>query len=86
MRELLANGLITLLEAINWEPKVKPSWWNDADYCDFHNNKVHKMNDCMQLKHLVQYLIENKKVYVEGHQTNNYHSAFKIPLPNYEKG
>lgn len=40
----------------------------------------------MQLKHLVQDLIDNKIIFVEGPQTNVDHGAFKNPLPNYEKG
>lgn len=85
MREFITNRLITLPETRNWEPKVKPSWWNDADYCNFYKNKGHKTNDYMQLKHLIQDLIEAKKVFVKGQQTNNDHSAFTNPLPNYEK-
>lgn len=64
MRELIANELITLPKARNWKPKVKPSWWNDVDYCNFHKNKGHKTNDCIQLKHLVQDLIDSKKVFI----------------------
>lgn len=85
-KELLTAKVITLPEARNLEPQVKSPWWNDAHFCDFHQNKGHKTNDYMQLKHLIQDLIDNKTIFVEGLQTNNDHRAFKNPLPNYEKG
>lgn len=40
----------------------------------------------MQLKHLVQDLIDRKEISIEGPQTNVDHGAFKNPLPNYKKG
>lgn len=46
LKMLIANKLITLLEERNFEPKVKPSWWNDNHYCDFHRNKGHQTNAC----------------------------------------
>lgn len=38
------------------------------------------------MKHLIQNLIDNGTITVDGHKTNESHLAFKTPLPNYEKG
>lgn len=86
LKELLDEKLIQLQEARNWDPQVKPSWWNDLHYYHYHQNKGHMTKNCWQLKHAVQDLIDQKKVFVEGHQTNKYHTMFKNPLPNYHKG
>ena len=33
LRKLIIKKLITLPKVRDFEPKVKPSWWNDDDYC-----------------------------------------------------
>lgn len=40
----------------------------------------------MKLRHVIQDLIEEGRVKVDGHYTNNDHKAFQTPLPSYEKG
>jgi len=88
LRKLITNNLITLPSAREYEPKVKPHWWNDNDFYDYHQNRGHKTNDCISLKHIIQDLIEQNKISVNeqshGHTSNNDHQAFKDPLPNYE--
>lgn len=86
LKTLLANKLITLPEARDFEPKVKPTWWNDNHYCDFHRNKGHQTDDCQWLKHVIEDLIDNGVITVDGHKTNELHTTFETPLPNYEKG
>lgn len=81
-RELLANKLITLPNMRDFEPQVKPPWWNDAHYCEYHINKGHCTNDRLRLKNLFQDLIDNGNIMVDGHKTNDDHEAFKSPLPN----
>jgi hypothetical protein len=44
------------------------------------------MNNYQELRNLVQDLIDNGTITIEGHHTNNNHQAFKNPLPNYQKG
>jgi hypothetical protein len=44
------------------------------------------MSSCMQLKHKIQDLIDQKIIQIEGLQTNVDHGVFKNPLPNYDKG
>ena len=40
----------------------------------------------MQFKHVVQDLIENGKLEIDGLKTNFDHTTFKEPFPKYEKG
>lgn len=86
LKTLLANKLIVLPEARSYEPPVKPNWWNDNHFCNYHQNKGHQTNDCQRLKHLIQDLIDNGTITVDSHKTNESHLAFKTPLPNYDKG
>lgn len=70
----------------DFEPKVKPTWWNDNHYCDYHRSKGHQTNDCQRLKCIFQELIDNEVITIDGYKTNELHMMFKTPLPNYEKG
>lgn len=38
------------------------------------------------MRHVIQDLIEEGKVKVDGHHKKNDHKAFQTPLPSYEKG
>lgn len=49
-----------------FELKVKPTWWNDNEFCEYHRNKGHKTNNCHKLKNIIQYLIGNSEIKVEG--------------------
>lgn len=86
LKTLLANKLITLPEVRDFEAMVKPAWWNDNHFCKYHQSKGHQTNYCQYLKHVIQDLIDNKVITVDGHTTNESHTTFKTPLPNYEKG
>ena len=46
LRKLITRKLITLPEVRDYEPTVKPSWWRDEDYCEYHRGKGHNTNDC----------------------------------------
>lgn len=70
----------------NFEPQVKPPWWNESHYCDYHRNKGHNTNNCMRLKNIVQDMIDKGDIMVDDHKTNGDHEALKNPLPNYNKG
>ncbi|GLJ31915.1 hypothetical protein SUGI_0642360 [Cryptomeria japonica] len=84
-RELLAHKILSLPPISNYEPQIKPPWWNDSHYCDYHRNKGHQMNNCMRLKHMVQDMIDRGDLTIDGLKTNGDHGAFKNPLPNYNK-
>lgn len=68
------------------DPKVKPNWWRENEYCKFHQKKGHTMNNCMKFKYEIQDLMDVGKIVVGNHTTNANHKAFKYPLSNYEKG
>lgn len=86
LRTLVANKIITLPDLRPYEPQVKLNWWNDSHHCEYHRNKGHKTNECMKLKHLVQDLIDDGTIKIEGPQNNEDHTAFKNPFLNHEKG
>ena len=46
----------------------------------------HNIENCGRFKHIVQDLIENGKLEIDGLNTNANHITFKEPLPKYEKG
>lgn len=69
--------------ANNIKMPTKPSWWNGVHCYEYHRNKGHRTNGCQRLKNLVQDILDKGDIMVEGH---NDHKAFKIPLPNYDKG
>lgn len=70
----------------DFEPQVKPPWWNDTHHCEYHRRKGHRSNDCLRLKNLVQDLLDKGDITVDGHKTNDDHVAFRNPLLNYDKG
>lgn len=86
LKTLLDNKINMLLESRPWETQIKKRWWNDNHYSKFHRNKGHKTNEYMKHKHIIQDLIDNDKIKVYGHQSNNDHNEFKEPWPRYEKG
>lgn len=54
LKMLLANQIITFPN--NSRPynlEIKPKWWNNNYYCDYHRNKGHKNNECMKIKNLI---------------------------------
>ena len=70
----------------DYELTVKPSWWQDEDYYEYHRGKGHKTNDCQKLKNVIQDLVESGEVKINGHTTNDTHTIFKDPLLDHEKG
>lgn len=70
----------------DFEPQVKLSWWNDAHYCEYHRNKWHRTHNFLRLKNLVQDLLNNSDIMIDGHKNNDDHEAFKNQIPNYDKG
>lgn len=87
LKTLLANKLLMLLDNSRpYDPEVKPKWWRENEYCEYHHNKGHPTKNCMKLKHDIQDLLDASKIVVGNHTTNADHKAFKEPLPSYEQG
>lgn len=85
-KKLVANKVITIPDFPQYEPKVKPNWWNDDEYCEFHKSKGHKTRNCHRLKNNIQDLIDRGDIEIEGHSSNQEHEMFKEPLPKHDKG
>ena len=75
LNTLISNRIITLPYNYKpYEPKVKPKFWNDNQYCIYDRNKGHKTKNYMKLKYIIQDLIE-----VDGLITNTDHKVFNEP-------
>lgn len=77
--------MITFPEERNYEPQVKPPWWNDNHFCDFHRNKGHHIDNCQRLKHVIQDLIDNGVIKVDGHTTNESHITLRLHFQSMRK-
>ncbi|GLJ07896.1 hypothetical protein SUGI_0076310 [Cryptomeria japonica] len=85
-KKLVANKIITIPDFPPYEPIVKPNWWNDDEYCEFHKIKGHKIGNYHQLKNIIQDLIDRGDIEIEGHSSNQEHKMFKEPFPKHDKG
>lgn len=73
----------------NYEPQVKPLWWRDNEYCEFHKGRGYKTNNCHRLKDIIQDLVDWGEIEVDGYNkktSNKDHTMLKNPLLSYEKG
>ena len=85
--KILAHNLVHPYDAAKFcIPEVKPWWWDEKAYCKLHNGIGHDIENYGRFRHIVQDLIENGKLEVDGLNTNADHIAFKETLPKYEKG
>ncbi|GLJ28438.1 hypothetical protein SUGI_0559540 [Cryptomeria japonica] len=85
-KKLVANKIITIPDNHPYEPKVKPNWWNDDEYCEYHKRKEHKIGNCHSLKNIIQDLIDRGDIEIEGHSSNQEHDMFKEAFPKSGKG
>jgi hypothetical protein len=53
---------------------------------DFHRCEGHLTRNCIQLKHKIQDLVDQKIIEIEEPQRKTNHGVLKNPLPNYDKG
>lgn len=84
---LLQHKILSPLDNTRpYNPHPHPLWWNETSYCEYHQNKGHKLLNCVNLCHKIQNLIDNGDIVVDGHNTNADHKAFKEPFPTYDKG
>lgn len=60
LKTLVANNINKLLDNCRpYETNVKPKWWSDNHYYDYHRNKANKKGKSIKLKHLIQDHIDN---------------------------
>lgn len=83
---MVANKLITIPDNPPYEPKVKPAWWNNDEYCEYHKSKGHTIGICHKLKNVIQDIINKGDIEVDGHTSNEKHVMFKEPFPKHDKG
>ncbi len=83
---LIANNLAHPQDlAKHYIPDVKPHWQDEKAFGKFQNGIGHDIQNYWKLKHIIQDLIENGKLKVDGLNNNANHKAFKKPFPKYEK-
>ena len=61
----------------SYDPQPRPPWWNETSYCEYHQNKGHKVGNCINLRHKIQDMIDDGDLVVDGHHKNLDHKAFK---------
>ena len=86
-KTLLQNKLIFPLDntrPYNLQPWLP--WWNETSFYEYHQNKGHKTENCINLHHKIQDLIDDGDIVVDGRNENINHKAFKEPFSSYEKG
>ena len=86
LKTLLANNLLTLPPHCPSEVVVKPSWWREDHFCEYHWNRGHNTKKNFQLKDAIQDLIDSGTMFTNGLAKNFDHKVFKTPLLDYDKG
>lgn len=86
-KTLLQHKLISPMDNLHsYDPQPRPPWWNETSYCEYHQNKGHKVGNYINLRHKIQDMIDNGDLVVDGHHKKSDHKAFKESFPPYEKG
>ena len=83
----LAKRYLTLLD--NSHPfnfLVKPDWWKEDHFYNYHRSKGHNTNNYFKHKDAIQDLIDRGTVVMDGLVKKYDHKAFKMPLLEHEKG
>lgn len=70
LNKLFAKKIITLPDNQPFDPKINPLWWNENEFCEYHKSNNHKTSNCHKLKNLIQDLIDNGAIEVDGHTSN----------------
>lgn len=66
-----------------YDPQLRPKWWNKNAYYEYHQNKSHKTNNNINMRHKIQDLIDDADIVVGGHNKNLDHKSFTEPFPPY---
>ena len=69
-----------------YDPQPRQPWWNETSYYEYHQNKGHKVGNCINLCHKIQDMIDDGDPVVDGHHKNSNHKEFKEPFMPYKKG
>lgn len=85
-KKLVAKKIITIPNNPPHEPRVKPNWWNDDEYYEYHKSKGHKIGNFNKLRNIIQDLIDRGDIEVDGHTSNQEHEILKEPFPKHDKG
>lgn len=87
LKKLHANKLITLPDNfIPYDPILKTPWWKKKYFCNYHRNTGHEMDHCLNLKDVIQYIIDEGRVGIDRIIKNYNHKDFEELLPMYENG
>lgn len=78
LRKLLANNEISLPPTSDYEPIVKPPYWKDTDYCEYHRGRGHTTNNCICLKNIIQDILDQNQGGTQQHTSNESHVAYRI--------
>lgn len=77
LKFFLAKKLITSPNNSHpYGPPVKPDWWQDDQYYNFHRKKGDNMKNLFKLKDIIQELIDQGKVITDGLVKNFDHEDF----------
>ena len=83
---MISNKLLILPNYFHpYDPPVKPSWWKEDHYCNYHRSNGASTNNFYGLKDAIEDLIDGGIYLTNGLVKNYDHKAFKTPLIEYEK-
>ena len=67
-------------------PLVKPNWWKEDHFCNYHRSKGHIIDNFFKLKDATHDLIDEGTMLTDVLVKNLDNKAFKTPLLEYDKG
>ena len=70
------------------ENLLKPTWYRENKYCEFHKAKGHSTNRCMRLKNYIQDLIDRGDIELEGEESTSRNQNLRIykdPFPKHDR-
>ena len=87
LETLLANKYLMLPNnSCPFNIPVKPDWWKEDHFYNYHKIKGHNMDNFFKLKDAIQDLIDGGTILTDGLIKNSDHKVFKTHLPKYKKG
>ena len=79
-KKALEVGLVKPLQP-RAPPNPLPRSYNSEEYCEYHQGAGHKTDMCKNLRHRIQYVIDNKLILLPKPGPN----ISTNPLPNYQQ-
>ena len=87
LKTFLANKFLTHPNNSHpYNPPIKPDWWKEDHFYNYHRSKGHNMDNCFKLKDVIQDLIDGGIVLIDSLVKNSNHKASKCPCLRMEKG